>query len=144
MSFLQVALALSLKVLLCPFIVHDRLRPRELIGFADNSRFLSRFRHMAEFLVCRLWSVGDLSIKLDKYRQIMIIVCIFVLDAKKCSSIRFFPAECPFKGAGSHNVSRLLSKRRFCSIFDQPYQSDFPQLFEDGLLFFEEKQPNHS
>ena len=30
------------------------------------------------------------------------------------------------KGAGSRNVNKLLSKRRFCSIFDRPYHRDFP------------------
>ena len=33
------------------------------------------------------------------------------------------------KGAGSRNVNKLLSKRRFCNTFDKPYNSDFPLLF---------------
>ena len=35
---------------------------------------------------------------------------------------------CVLKGAGSRNVNKLLSKRRFCSIFDGPCQRDFPLL----------------
>ena len=31
--------------------------------------------------------------------------------------------------APQHLLNRLLSKRRFCSIFDRPYQSDFPLHF---------------
>ena len=33
------------------------------------------------------------------------------------------------KGAGSRNVNKFLSKRRFCSIFDRPYHSNFPLNF---------------
>ena len=33
------------------------------------------------------------------------------------------------KGAGSHNINKLLSERQFCSVFDRPYHSDFPLLF---------------
>ena len=53
-AFLLVALALSLTFI--HSCVHDRQRPRELIGFTDNSRFLSRFKYedMAEFSVCLL------------------------------------------------------------------------------------------
>ena len=55
------------------------------------------------------------------------------------------------KGAGSSNVNKLLSKRRFGSIVDSLYHGDFPLLFsnlkcyfEDGLLNFVEKQTKHS
>ena len=55
------------------------------------------------------------------------------------------------KGAGSRNVGKLLSKRRFCSIFDRLCYGDFPLLFSklkyyfgDGLLYFVEKQTKHS
>ena len=58
---------------------------------------------------------------------------------------------CSFKGAGSRNVNKLLSKRQFCSTFDRPYHRDFPLFFskwrrysEDGLLYFLEKQTKHS
>ena len=34
-----------------------------------------------------------------------------------------------FKGAGSRNINKVLSKRRFCSIFDRLSHSDFPLLF---------------
>ena len=33
------------------------------------------------------------------------------------------------KGAGSRNVNKLLSKRRFRSIFDRPYYNDCPLSF---------------
>ena len=36
-----------------------------------------------------------------------------------------------FKGAGSRNVNKLLSKRRFLSIFDRPCLSVFPLLFSN-------------
>ena len=40
------------------------------------------------------------------------------------------------KGAGSRNVNKLLSKQRFCSIFDRPYQSDFPLFFLKMKVLF--------
>ena len=63
-----------------------------------------------------------------------------------------YPIEiASLKGAGSRNVNKLLSKRRFCSIFDGPYRRDFPLRFskyrcylENGLLNFLEKQTKHS
>ena len=61
MGFLRVALRIEFEnpVVLVHSCVHDRLRPREMIGFNDNSRYLSRFKCevMAEFSVCRLWPV---------------------------------------------------------------------------------------
>ena len=60
-------------------------------------------------------------------------------------------SEAVLKGAGSRNVNKLLSKRRFWTMFNRPYHSDFPPLFskskgyfEDGLLYFVEKQSKHS
>ena len=54
------------------------------------------------------------------------------------------------KGAGSHNVTKLLLKQQFCSIFDRPYHNDFPPLFfqnesvifEGGFLYFERNSHN--
>ena len=55
-----------------------------------------------------------------------------------------------FKGAGSRNVYKLLSKRRFGAIFDRPYHRYFPLFFsklrcyfESGVLHFVEKQTKH-
>ena len=44
MGLLRVTLRIKFEhpVVLVPSCVHDRLRPREMIGFTDNSRFLSR------------------------------------------------------------------------------------------------------
>ena len=33
-----------------------------------------------------------------------------------------------FKGVGSRNVNKLISKRRFCSIFDRSCHSNFPHV----------------
>ena len=46
MNLLCVALRIEFKhaVVLVHSCVHDRLRPRDMIGFSDNSRFLSRIQ----------------------------------------------------------------------------------------------------
>ena len=46
MGLLRVALGLELEhaVVLVHSCVHDRLRPREMIDFNDNSRYLSRIQ----------------------------------------------------------------------------------------------------
>ena len=46
MGSLRVALRIKFEqpVVLVHSCVHDRLRPREMIGFTDNSRFLSRIQ----------------------------------------------------------------------------------------------------
>ena len=43
MGLLRVTLRIKFEhpVVLVPSCAHDRLRPREMIGFTDNSRFLS-------------------------------------------------------------------------------------------------------
>ena len=51
MGLLRVALRIEFEnpVVLVHSCVHDRLRPREMIGFNDNSRYLSRISN------ARLW-----------------------------------------------------------------------------------------
>ena len=46
MGLLRVALRIELErhVVLVHSCVHDRQRPREMIGYTDNSRFLSRIQ----------------------------------------------------------------------------------------------------
>ena len=46
MGLLRVTLRIEYEhaVVLVHSCVHDRLRPREMIGFTDNSRFLSRIQ----------------------------------------------------------------------------------------------------
>ena len=46
MGLLRIALRIEFEnpVVLVPSCVHDRLRPREMISFNDNSRYLSRIQ----------------------------------------------------------------------------------------------------
>ena len=52
------------------------------------------------------------------------------------SLFSLFPVLHPtLKGFGSCNVNKLLSKRRFCSIFDTLYHRDFPFISQnEGVL----------
>ena len=49
------------RVVLVRSCVHDRLRPREMIGFTDNSRFLSRIQMRGYGRVLGLSFVASLS-----------------------------------------------------------------------------------
>ena len=92
--------------------VHNRLRPRELIGCTENSRFLSqfKFKDMAKFSVCRLWSVWALS-KLEKCRKMLIMTCMLVLNANNAVH-RYppLPEECPFKTTFRAHKTRVWLK----------------------------------
>ena len=79
--------------------VHGRLRERELIGFTDNSRFLSRIQTRRYDLVLGLSFVVGLSlIQVEEILgDVHTKICRFVLNNNAVHRYLLFSEECPFK-----------------------------------------------